>query len=155
MKGVTDNQGFVKGEVFEGGKPRPGTYSTKRGHGFSDEAMSKLANITNDDDLYEAIKLFYEVTDEAYKGTAKLASDVIDAGFPKDELTRTLLQSYAPEARNFYKALLKLPQFKNDPRILNAMLKNNKDQYVLDLIKDSTRKLKPIPTSNGRRHISK
>ena len=49
------------------------TYDPKAVHGFSEEGIELLTSIKGDDDLYEAIKLFYQTTDEGFKGVAGVA----------------------------------------------------------------------------------
>ena len=127
------------------------TYDPKAVHGFSEEGIELLTNIKGDDDLYEAIKLFYQTTDEGFKGVAGVASKLIDKGKTVDSLTQELLVQYSPEVQQWIKHMQTLPQFKNDRRLLEVMLQNNLDLYKLDLRYE--RPLKSLPKSDGRRHI--
>ena len=127
------------------------TYDPKAVHGFSEEGIELLTSIKGDDDLYEAIKLFYQTTDEGFKGVAGVASKLIDKGKTVDSLTKELLVQYSPEVQNWIKYMQTLPQFKNDRRLLEVMLQNKLDLYKLDLRYE--RPLKSLPKSDGRRHI--
>ena len=127
------------------------TYDPKAVHGFSEEGIELLSKIKGDDELYEAIKLFYQTTDEGFKGVAGVASKLIDKGKTVDSLTKELLVQYSPEVQNWIKYMQTLPQFKNDRRLLEVMLQNKLDLYKLDLRYE--RPLKSLPKSDGRRHI--
>ena len=102
------------------------TYDPKQVHGFSQELQKRLANITSDDDLYDAIKFFYEVADEPFKGAATLASDLIDNNIKIDKLTKELKTKFSPETLNWIKALQKMPQFEGDPRLLKVLTRKKR-----------------------------
>jgi len=102
------------------------TYDPTQVHGFSQELQKKLANITSDDDLYDAIKLYYEIADEPYKGAATLASDLIDNNIKIDKLTKELTTEFSPETIKWIKALQKMPQFDGDPRLLKVLTRKKR-----------------------------
>jgi len=114
LKAVTERKRFaIQGRTYQPGQM----------HGFSQELQMKLAKLTKDDDLFEAIKLYYEITDEPLKGAAALASNIHDASLKVDKLTKELRQQYLPEMLEWIEHLEKQPKFKKDKRLLKLKKK--------------------------------
>ena len=103
------------------------TYQKNQMHGFSQELQMRLAKITDEDELFDAIKLYYEITDEPLRGAANLASNIYDADLKVDKLTKQLRQQYIPEMLEWAEHLGTQPKFKNDKR-LQKLLKKYSDQ---------------------------
>ena len=122
-RGSTDSENRVVGELLDDGTDltKIKTYDKGQKHGFSKEGLELLGNIKSDQDLADAIALFYEITDEAYQGSAALASNIVDAGILKDPITTKLLKQYGDNETKFLQALLKMPQWENDPRLLKRL----------------------------------
>lgn len=145
VKQVKNKQGVVTDFVTENGdKIKPShigetleykvhgrTYDPKAMHGFSKEGIEYISKIKGDDELYDAMKLYYEINDEAYKGVAGLASKLVDAGVQVDDLTKTLVKEFSPETQNWINHLLTLPEYKKDTRLLQALIRNSEDLLTL------------------------
>ena len=113
------------------------TYDPKAMHGFSKEGIEYISKIKGDDELYNAMKLYYEINDEAYKGVVGLASKLVDAKVQVDDLTKTLVKEFSPETQNWINHLLTLPEYKRDTRLLQALIRNSKDLLTLPKYKDN------------------
>ena len=107
------------------------TYDPKAMHGFSEEGIKLITGIKKDEDLYQAIKLYYEVSDEAYKGISGLASKITDAGLDVDKLTKDILKAHSPEVQTWIKHLLTKPEYKKDTRLLETLIRNTEDLLTL------------------------
>ena len=117
-KAVTEKQRYnIQGRTYQPGQM----------HGFSQELQMRLAKITDDDELFEAIKLYYEITDEPFKGAANVASHIYDADLAVDKLTKDLRKQYLPEMLDWIEHLQTQPHLKNDKR-LKALQKKYADQ---------------------------
>jgi len=113
------------------------TYDPKAMHGFSKEGIEYISKIKGDDELYDAMKLYYEINDEAYKGAAGLASKLVDAGVQVDDLTKTLVKEFSPETQNWINHLLTLPEYSRDTRLLQALIRNSEDLLTLPKYKNN------------------
>ena len=116
------------------------TYSPKQMHGFSQELQLKLAKITDEDELFEAIKLYYEITDEPFKGAANVASHIYDADLAVDKMTKDLRKQYLPEMLDWIEHLQTQPHLKNDKRLTALQKKyfNQLDPVQRELKRDQT-----------------
>ena len=102
------------------------TYAEGQMHGFSEELQKNLASIKSDDELYDSIKLYYEITDEPLKGAAAIASTIYDKSKQVDDLSIKLRNSFDPEMVKWAETLLALPQYKNNRRLKSLLVKHQR-----------------------------